>query len=105
MRFRFIADMLNRKSILLYDITKVEPTMTEDIYKMTLVIHGRNIPNPTHSVEIDLLNYLRNKRVNHELYVIRSEDLLLGNEQLIPDGVYYFTIHINNKNYYIVKNF
>jgi len=85
----------SKKEIWLYDITPIKPTLPETIHTYTMTISSAKIPNTV--AEIDVIAYLTTNRVKNELYVINSELLGLGSNQIIPDGVYTIDVNINNQ--------
>lgn len=92
----FIANLENSRTLKVYDITTLGTPLPEDIYKMTLNIICSRIPNGRIDSPLDIIAYLRTKRIAEELYTITSEVLGLAGNQDIPDGVYHMYYNINN---------
>lgn len=89
------------KTIKVYDVTRVTPTLPLSINSMTLNIISAVIPNGQIPNKLDVIAYLQGNREEKEIYTITSATLGLAESQIIPDGVYHFEYVINNT---IIKN-
>jgi len=98
MDINFIAYQPDIYNIFLKDYSSTNRNdIPEQIYAMSLDIVSNKIPNGRISQPIDLLSYLLStSRKDEILYHITSQDLGLGENQPIPDGIYQFTYTINN---------
>ena len=97
----FIAYQPDSYNIYLKDYSPINRNdIPEQIFAMTLDIKSDNITGGQISEPIDLLAYmLSTDRSDANLYNLTSQDLGLGESQIIPDGVYEFTYTVNS--YYI----
>lgn len=80
----------------IYDVSNVSESLPSTIYDMTIDIISSKIPNGQIDNKLDVKAYLRNNRIDREIYTIKSETLGLAVSQVIPDGVYHFTYQLNN---------
>lgn len=80
----------------IYDITPINEQLPLNIYSMTLDIISSKIPNGQIANKLDVIAYLRNQRIQQEIYTITSQTLGFSTSQIIPDGVYHFYYSINN---------
>ncbi|MCK4500912.1 hypothetical protein KAU11_10460 [Candidatus Babeliales bacterium] len=86
--------LVDSKTILIVDKTGIAfPIKANTIHTFKLTITSSRLPN---TVELDILEYLVNFRVENELYKLTTDVLGLGTDDVIPDGVYTFNFNINN---------
>jgi hypothetical protein len=79
-----------------YDVSNVNESLPSTIYSMTMDIISSKIPNGQIDNKLDVIAYLRNQRIQKEIYTITSEILGFANSEIIPDGVYHFQYTLNN---------
>lgn len=84
------------KTIKVYDVTKLTPSLPASINSMTLDIVSASIPNGKIPNKLDVIAYLQGNREEKEIFTITSPTLGLAEDQIIPDGVYHFEYVINN---------
>lgn len=96
MQIDFFAKLESPEIIKLYDVSLINETLPTDIYAMTLDILSSKIPNGKIDNKLDVIAYLRNQRIQTEIYTITSDILGLGENELITDGVYHIYYDINN---------
>jgi len=98
MNIDFILYQPDKYQIYVFDYSPMfQDNIPEQVFAITLDIAGLNVPNGRIPAPIDVLAYLySSNREDNNLYIIRSEDLGLGESQEIPDGVYEITYTINN---------
>lgn len=108
MNIDFIAVLQDDYSILIYDVTSIDTELPLDIYEMSLDILSSKIPNGQITNKLDVVAYLRNQRIQKEIYTITSETLGFSTSMVIPDGVYHFIYTLNNnftkENVFLVYN-
>lgn len=105
MNIDLIAYQPDKYKIYLFDYSPVyQDNIDQQIYAMTLDISSLIITNGKIPEPVDLLAYFYSStRVDNNLYIVTSEDLGLGEDQEIPDGVYEFTYTINNSYTKVLK--
>lgn len=96
MELKIEFKQVDDNTILLMDVTKgYGKTLPTKIYSMSLNIVSANIP--TGSIDnLDVLTYMQSNRVDFELFKITNGTLGLQEGTAIPDGIYNFTLYINN---------
>ncbi|MCP4255510.1 MAG: hypothetical protein GY775_19315 [Candidatus Scalindua sp.] len=96
MKLDIFATLDSDSHIKIYDVSSSKWDLPSTINTMSLDISSSRIPNGRIDAPLDIMTYLRMKRVRKEIYTISSETLGLYNSVIIPDGVYHFTYNINN---------
>lgn len=96
MKLTLEFNQVDNKNILLLDKTRWGfKELPASIYSILMDIESVNVVGGT-VYNLDVLDYMRTKRVDYELYRITSETLGLRNGADIPDGIYRITIRVNN---------
>lgn len=91
------------------DNTRVSTiSVPEDYTEMKLTIRSIVIPNTGIVADINIIEYIQNKRVDRELYTITPTTLGLTSTN-IPDGYYEFefsvnSVYVTTKKYIIYQN-
>ncbi len=85
----------NKKTILVYDISSISSSLPAEIYALTLDITSSQIPNGHIINKLDVLTYLKLSRIQKEIFTVTSDILGVGENEVIPDGVYHFFYNIN----------
>jgi len=96
MNLDFFAVLEDAKTLKLYDISPLKPSLPAEIYAMSIDILSSKIPGGALENRLDVLAYLRTKREQRELYTITSDILGVGENENILDGVYHIKYNINN---------
>lgn len=97
MELNFAIQQTTSKELHILDTTKQFQAGSPDVINyFTLDIKSGSIPNGLIDNPIDIVAYLYTKRVDNEIYVIKSEDLGLASNIDIPEGLYTLTTTINN---------
>lgn len=93
--FEISIKEIDEKNIFIIDNTRIYNRLPTYITSIKMSITNPSISNGFIS-DLDILQYMIQKRVDNEMYKVTSETLGLGTNYDIPDGVYEFKIVINN---------
>jgi len=85
----------NKKVIKVYDISSISESLPTEIYALTLDITSAQIPEGQIKNKLDVITYLRLARIQKEIFTVTSDILGVGENEVIPDGVYHFYYNIN----------
>jgi len=96
MKLNLEINKIDNKTLILVDRTKwYNSVFPNKIYSIVLDIVSSVIPNGG-TYNVDVLDYLSKNRIDYELFRVTSETLGMPAGFDIPDGIYYFTIKVNN---------
>lgn len=96
MQLDFFAVIEDASTIKLFDVSQINETLPTTIYSMTLDVISSKMTNGRLDNKLDVIAYLRNQRIQTEIYTLTSDILGFGENVVIPDGVYHIYYDINN---------
>jgi len=96
MNIDFFINVIDKKTLKVYDISDTTMSLPAEIHTMTLDIFSSKLPNGKIPNKLDVINYIRMHRVQNELFTVTSDVLGLAADLPIPDGVYHYYYALNN---------